>query len=133
MYTQENVVTFNIENQNLTTVLQIRLQYKRNFDFCKLITGILYTNDSFPYLLKVENPNKILKTYDEIIKHSMSIPILLGKLSENKYDLPNDFLIDLYQMWDNIEIIHGEDSEVAQRIKIIKEDILFAWNSSLEL
>ena len=91
MYTQENVVTFNIENQNLTTVLQIRLQYKRNFDFCKLITGILYTNDSFPYLLKVENPNKILKTYDEIIKHSISVPILLDKLFKNKYESPKRF------------------------------------------
>lgn len=33
----------------------------------------------------------------------------------------NDFLIDLHQMWNNIEIIHGKDSEVVQRTKIIEE------------
>lgn len=125
IFSQDN----NDVNSNLSPILQLPLQNTKDFDFCKLIANKVLENENLPYLLKIDNINDALHNYGDVIKHHVSVPLLINNLANNIYNSPNDFFDDLNQMWRNMEIFHGKNSEVVQRAKILEDDILLAWNS----
>lgn len=122
----------NNSNDNFSPILEIPLKLKRDKDFCELIANRIFESEKTPYMLKIDNENYLIEEYKKIVKHHISIQNVKRKLNNDEYFDSSQFKEDIDQMWDNLEIFFGKDSEVCRCANIIKGDIELAWSSSLE-
>lgn len=123
----------NKNSENSSPILDIPFNQKRDMTFCSLITNRLLKNDLVPYILKVENSNYLaFDNYNSVIKHHVSIPSIINKIKKGEYESTTLVKMDIDLMWTNIEMLFGNQSEIAQNAKTIKNDIDLAWNLSIE-
>lgn len=122
----------NNSDEIFSPILKIPLKLKRDKDFCELIANRIFESEKTLYMLKVDQDDYLIEGYKSIVKHHISIQDVKRKLNNNEYSDSSQFKNDIDQMWHNLEIFFGKDSEVDICANIIKDDIELAWSSSLE-
>ena len=63
--------------------MNIPLHCVRNFDCCEVIAQKLMENNDLSYLLSVSDLKNLIDNFNEIIKHHMSVPIIIDNLAKN--------------------------------------------------
>ena len=75
----------NDSDENLTPILKIPLNMKRNKNFYTIIANKLLESDQTPYMLKIEKDKFLIEDYKKIVKHHMSIQNVIRKLFKDEY------------------------------------------------
>ena len=66
-----------------------------------------------------------------MIKHHISVPLIIEKLVNNEYQNVDCFKNDIDLMWHNMEIIYGKNSETWRIIEILEDEISNAFHTSI--
>lgn len=118
-------------NSDFTKILHLPLNHEKNFELCLLIATNLLDFNELPYLLKEKRENNLLTSYKNVIKHHISVPLLIEKLVNNEYQDVDCFKNDVDLMLNNMEIIYGKNSETWRIIEILEKEISNAFRTSI--
>ncbi|CAM1328202.1 Uncharacterised protein at_DN0847, partial [Pycnogonum litorale] len=85
----------------------------RYISVCKVVIGELESHeDSWPFLLPVNT--KQFPSYKKIIKKPMDLSTIKTKLSDGQYNIKEELMSDVMQMFDNCETFNEDDSPVGK-------------------